>query len=75
MTLEARDTYDNMEEHPTASWEAMQDGNVFYRRQQVYSIPGKLPNLGDYIIAGCLYGGPLGMFLQSYFNLQLRVVA
>lgn len=48
------------DEHPTAAWEAMQDGNVFYRRQQVYSIPGKLPSLGDFVIAGCKYGGPLG---------------
>ena len=38
--------------------------NVFYRRQQVYSIPGKLPNLGDFIIAGSQYGGPLGIFMQ-----------
>ncbi|KAF7789677.1 hypothetical protein EIP86_000623 [Pleurotus ostreatoroseus] len=50
---------DVAERNPTAFWEAMQDGNVFYRRQQVYSIPGKLPNLSDYIITGCLYGGPL----------------
>lgn len=47
-------------EHPTATWEALQDGKVFYRRQQVYSIPGKLPHLGDFIIAGCRYGGPIG---------------
>ena len=33
---------------------------MFYRKQQVYSTPGKLPNLGDFIIAGCRYGGPLG---------------
>jgi hypothetical protein len=50
-----------MTEHPTASWEAMQDGNAFYRRQQLYSIQGKIPNLDDYIIAGCRNGGPLGM--------------
>ena len=48
-------------EHPTSSWQAMQDGNVFYRRKQLYSIPGKLPNLSDYIVAGSRYGGPLGM--------------
>lgn len=50
-----------MTEHPTLSWEAMQDSNVFYRRQQVYSIHGKLPNLGDCIVAGGRYGGPIGM--------------
>lgn len=50
----------NREEHPTSTWEAMQDSTVFYRKQQLYSIPGKLPNLGDFIVAGCRYGGPLG---------------
>jgi hypothetical protein len=49
-----------MAEHPTASWEAMQDGNVFYRRQQLYSIQGKLPPLEEHIIAGCRCGGPIG---------------
>ncbi|KAF9530298.1 vacuolar assembling/sorting protein VPS16 [Crepidotus variabilis] len=48
-------------EHPTSSWQAMQEGNVFYRKQQCYSIPGKLPNLSDYIIAGCKYGGPIAL--------------
>jgi hypothetical protein len=42
------------------SWQAMQEGNVFYRRQQCYSTPGKLPEIKDYIIAGCRYGGPIG---------------
>ncbi|KAF8190560.1 vacuolar assembling/sorting protein VPS16 [Pholiota molesta] len=41
-------------DHPTTSWQAMPEGNVFYRRQQCYSTPGKLPNLGDYIVAGSL---------------------
>ncbi|KAJ3552868.1 hypothetical protein NM688_g3925 [Phlebia brevispora] len=54
-----------MEHNPTAHWEAMQEGNVFYRRQQVYSIPGKLPNLSDYIVAGCVYGGPLALMRDS----------
>ncbi|KAK2461284.1 hypothetical protein APHAL10511_006811 [Amanita phalloides] len=49
-----------MTQHPTLSWQAMQDGNVFYRKQQLYSIQGKLLNLSDYVIAGCRYGGPLG---------------
>jgi len=48
-------------DHPTTTWQAMQEGNVFYRRQQCYSIPGKLPHLGDYIIAGCRYGGPIAL--------------
>ena len=41
----------------------MQDGSVFYRRQQMYSVGGKFPNLADYIIAGCRFGGPLGLFV------------
>ncbi|CAA7264394.1 unnamed protein product [Cyclocybe aegerita] len=48
-------------DHPTTSWQAMQEGNVFYRRQPCYSIPGKLPELGDYVIAGCRYGGPIAL--------------
>lgn len=47
-------------DHPTVSWQAMQEGKVFYRRQQCYSIPGKLPDLADYIVTGCRYGGPIG---------------
>ncbi|KIY70700.1 vacuolar assembling/sorting protein VPS16 [Cylindrobasidium torrendii FP15055 ss-10] len=50
-----------MPDHPTASWQAMQDGNVFYRRQQLYSVPGKFPEFGDHISAGCRYGGPIAM--------------
>lgn len=50
-----------MVDHPTASWDAMQDGKVFYRRQQAYNISNKLPNLDDFVVAGCKYGGPLGM--------------
>ena len=50
-----------MTDHPTAIWDAMQDGKVFYRRQQVYSISSKLPKLDDFVVAGCKCGGPLGM--------------
>jgi vacuolar protein sorting-associated protein 16 len=49
-----------MASHPTALWQAIGDGTTFYRRQQLYSLPGKLPDLGDYIVAACQYGGPLG---------------
>jgi hypothetical protein len=48
-------------EHPSATWEAMQDGAVFYRRQQLYSIPGKLPDLSDHVAAGCPCGGPVAL--------------
>lgn len=54
------DAMDSVVEHPTTTWEAMPEGNVFYRRLQLYSIPGKLPDLSDFIIAGCRNGGPIG---------------
>jgi vacuolar protein sorting-associated protein 16 len=43
----------------------MQDGNVFYRRQQLYSVGGKFPNFADFIIAGCRYGGPLALMRDA----------
>lgn len=60
-------------DHPTVSWQAMQEGNVFYRRQQCYSTPGKLPEIEDYIIAGCRYGGPIGGPVSlKHWALKLR---
>ncbi|KAF8633488.1 hypothetical protein AX15_001412 [Amanita polypyramis BW_CC] len=61
-----------MSEHPTSSWQAMQDGNVFYRKQQLYSISEKLPDLSDYIIAGCRYGGPIALMRDSTKLIALR---
>ncbi|EJC99299.1 vacuolar protein sorting-associated protein 16 [Fomitiporia mediterranea MF3/22] len=52
-------------EHPTATWQPMQDGNVFYRRLQLYNIQDKLPNVDDFIIAGCRFGGPIAMMRDS----------
>ncbi|CAK5269240.1 unnamed protein product [Mycena citricolor] len=52
-------------ERPSSKWQIMQDGRTFYKRQQLYSIPGKLPNLNDYIVAGCRYGGPLALLRDS----------
>ncbi|KAI5986106.1 vacuolar assembling sorting protein VPS16 [Pisolithus albus] len=48
-------------EHPTTTWDAMPDGDVFYRRLQLYSIAGKIPNLNDYVVAGCRNGGPIAL--------------
>lgn len=64
-----------MPEHPTTSWEPMQDGHVFYRRQQIYSIPNKLPKLDDFIIAGCRHGGPLGALQRTRLltGIQLKL--
>ena len=47
-------------DHPVVSWHPMQDGAVFYKRQQLYTVQDKLPNLGDYVVAGCKNGGPIG---------------
>ncbi|KAH9833258.1 vacuolar protein sorting-associated protein 16 [Rhodofomes roseus] len=54
-----------MSDHPTSSWEAMQDGNAFYKRHQLYSIPGKLPDLSNFIVAGCRYGGPIALMRDT----------
>jgi len=52
-------------DHPTTTWEAMQDGQVFYRKQQIYTIHGKLPDLSDYIVAGSRNGGPLALMRDN----------
>ncbi|KAF8474481.1 vacuolar assembling/sorting protein VPS16 [Russula ochroleuca] len=54
-----------MAEHPTASWQAMQDGSVFYRQQRLYTLDGKLPSLGDCVVAGCRNGGPLALMRDT----------
>lgn len=38
---------------------------VFYRRQQLYMIQDKLPNIADFIVAGCRYGGPLALMRDN----------
>jgi vacuolar protein sorting-associated protein 16 len=63
-----------MAEHPTTSWQAMQDGNVFYRQQRFYTLDGKLPSIGDCVVAGCRNGGPLGECSHnSRFTQRFRV--
>jgi len=62
-----------MEEHPTVSWQAMQGGSVFYRRQLLYTVSGKLPDFSDYIIASCRYGGPIGVLLNYLDCFGLRL--
>ncbi|KAL5523006.1 VPS16 [Sanghuangporus sanghuang] len=51
--------------HPTSSWQAMQDGTVFYRKHQLYNIQDKLPKLDEYIVAGCRFGGPIAMMRDT----------
>ncbi|KAG2117327.1 Vps16, C-terminal region-domain-containing protein [Suillus discolor] len=52
-------------QHPSATWEAVSSGVVFYRRQQLYTLPGKLPNIADYLIAGCKNGGPIALMRDT----------
>ncbi len=61
-----------MAEHPTTSWQAMQDGNVFYRQQRLYTLDGKLPSLGDCIVAGCRNGGPFGRCTRTLRSQRLK---
>lgn len=47
--------------HPTTTWEAMQDGNTFYSKHQVYMMQWQgLHDLSDYIISVACHGGPIG---------------
>ncbi|KAF8587239.1 vacuolar protein sorting-associated protein 16 [Ramaria rubella] len=52
-------------EHPTASWEPIQDGNAFYRKHTVYQMQWKSMDLSDYVIAAARYGGPLAFMRDS----------
>lgn len=52
-------------QHPSATWEAVSNGIVFYKRQQLYTLPGKLPNIADYLIAGCKNGGPIALMRDT----------
>ncbi|KAG2068050.1 vacuolar assembling sorting protein VPS16 [Suillus decipiens] len=52
-------------QHPSATWEAVSNGIVFYRRQQLYTLPGKLPSIADYLIAGCKNGGPIALMRDT----------
>ncbi|KAG8907134.1 hypothetical protein FRB99_005242 [Tulasnella sp. 403] len=53
-------------QHPTASWEAMDDGSVFYRKQEVYTMQWKVKDLSDYIIAGARYGGCIAILRDPH---------
>jgi len=54
-------------EHPTASWEAMNDGAVFYSKKHFYQMQWNLGlgggggDLAGYVIAAAKLGGPIGM--------------
>ncbi|KAK4687137.1 vacuolar protein sorting-associated protein 16, partial [Tremellales sp. Uapishka_1] len=44
---------------PTSTWDTIQD--VFYRKEEVYSMLWKIPDLSDYLIAGGKNGGPIAL--------------
>ncbi|KDQ19047.1 hypothetical protein BOTBODRAFT_28535 [Botryobasidium botryosum FD-172 SS1] len=54
-----------MTSHPTASWDAMQDGSVFYRKVEIYSMQWQLSDLSNFIIAGARYGGPFALIRNT----------
>ncbi|KAG9046907.1 hypothetical protein FS842_000766 [Serendipita sp. 407] len=53
-------------EHPTTSWEALNNGAVFYSRRHLYQMQWNLSSVGGgsdlsgYIVAGARFGGPVG---------------
>jgi hypothetical protein len=58
--------------HPTTTWEAMQDGNTFYSKQQVYLMQWQgLLDLSDYIVSMAGHGGPIGE--QSTTRIQNEI--
>jgi hypothetical protein len=40
-------------------WDTIQ--NVFYRKDEIYSMGWKVPDLSDYLYAAARNGGPIGM--------------
>ncbi|KAB5594660.1 Vacuolar protein sorting-associated protein [Ceratobasidium theobromae] len=52
-------------QNPTATWEPVQDGEVFYSTCEVYQMMWQLNDLTDFIIAGARYGGPLALMRDT----------
>ncbi|WRT66892.1 uncharacterized protein IL334_003855 [Kwoniella shivajii] len=44
---------------PTATWDTIQD--VFYRKEEIYTMSWRIPDLSEYIIAVGKNGGPIAM--------------
>ncbi|EJU02203.1 vacuolar protein sorting-associated protein 16 [Dacryopinax primogenitus] len=53
-------------DHPTSTWEPMQDGTVFYRKQELYSMQWKVQDLSDFKVVGARYGGPLAIIRDEH---------
>jgi hypothetical protein len=43
---------------PTSTWDTIE--NVFYRKEEVYQMSWKVPDLSDYLVAAAKNGGPIG---------------
>jgi len=53
-------------QHPTASWEAMGDGSVFYRKHAVYEMQWQgIHDISEYILEGARHGGPIGELIRT----------
>ncbi|KAL0240233.1 hypothetical protein I308_106782 [Cryptococcus tetragattii IND107] len=44
---------------PTATWDTIQD--VFYRKDEIYTLEWKISDLSDYIVTSARNGGPIAM--------------
>ena len=42
----------------TYRWDTIQ--NIFYRKDEVYNMSWRIPDLSDYLFAGAKNGGPIG---------------
>lgn len=47
---------------PPCRWDTIQ--NVFYRKDEVYAMSWRIPDLSDYLIAGAKHGGPIGASMR-----------
>lgn len=57
---------------PTATWDTIQ--NVFYRKEEVYQMSWRIPDLSDYLVAAAKNGGPIGACLPGFTPRRLEVV-
>ncbi|KAK8870008.1 hypothetical protein IAR55_000578 [Kwoniella newhampshirensis] len=49
----------SLTQSPTATWDTIQ--NVFYRKEEVYTMSWRIPDLSDYIVTAAKNGGPIAM--------------
>ena len=47
--------------HPTVTWEALQDGNAFYCKKELYVMSWDSLDLTNYLVAAASNAGPIGM--------------